>query len=81
MRASLGGTKAKLRPEGKYELVGILHHSGDTQRSGHYFFSGARDARGWYKYNDLEVSPVGIEYFEDERVQQTAYGLLYRFIN
>jgi ubiquitin C-terminal hydrolase len=82
MRASIGGPQDTRRPHGQYELAGILKHSGKTGNSGHYFFSGSRDAHGgWYNFNDQEVTRVGNEHIEDERVMQTAYGLLYRFRN
>jgi uncharacterized UBP type Zn finger protein len=84
MRESLGaGAKVSPPPQGTYSLVGILSHSGESKQSGHYYYCGERerDELGWWKFDDLNVTQLCMGEFDDERLQKTAYGLLYRFKN
>ncbi len=57
----------------KYELTGVIVHSGGGVGSGHYFAFGKASSSSWYEYNDSSVSTVGI----DRALKQQAYILMY----
>lgn len=56
----------------QYELTGVVNHTGDTAKSGHYY-SYVKYPNGWFHCNDMRITPIDY----DQIYQKDTYMLLY----
>jgi len=62
--------------QGKFQLIGLIIHKGNSLGEGHYVALSRRNDGKWYYCNDAQVTEIEEELVT--RSQRLAYLLLYR---